>query len=147
MQTDIRPLRQEERADAIRLSLETFMECGKDDYDESGLEVFKSFVHDAERIGELSFLGAFDGTKLVGTLAFRERDNHLSLFFVHRDYHRMGIGKRLFDALLSGKGRLEMSVNASTHAVPFYESLGFRRLSEAQNYRGLISVPMKRLPQ
>lgn len=143
MQTEIRHLQKEEQADALRLSLATFMECGKDDYDESGLEVFKSFINDRERIGELDFLGAFHEEKLVGTLAFRERGSHLSLFFILPRFHRRGIGRRLFDAWTSGKDYEEITVNASTRAVPFYESLGFHVLAEPQNYHGLISVPMK----
>lgn len=142
-QIEIRPLQKEEQTDALRLSLATFMECGKDDYDENGLEVFKSFIDDEERIRELTFLGAFHEEKLIGTLAFRERDNHLSLFFILPDFHRRGIGRRLFDTLVSDNDYDEITVNASTYAVPFYESLGFHVLAEPQNYHGLISVPMK----
>lgn len=144
MKIEIRSLRPEEQADAIQLSLDTFMECGKADYDERGLDVFRSFIYDKERIGELSFIGAFDGGKLIGTLAFRNRDNHLSLFFIRREYHRKGIGQSLFNTAIANGDFREITVNASTYAVPFYESLGFRKLSEAQNYKGLVSVPMKR---
>ncbi len=144
MQVNIRPLQKEEQADAIRLSLDTFMECGKNDYDDNGLEVFKSFIHDDGKIAELSFIGAFHGERLVGVLAFRQRDKHISLFFVHPDYHRKGVGRKLFGVLAEEEGHSVMTVNSSTYAVLFYESLGFKKLDAAQNYHGLVSVPMQR---
>lgn len=144
MQIKIRPLQKEEQADAVRLSLDTFMECGKNDYDENGLEVFKSFIHDEDKIAELSFIGAFHGERLVGVLAFRRENKHISLFFVHPDYHRKGIGRKLFGTLAEEEGHSVMTVNSSTYAVPFYESLGFTKSGAAQSYHGLVSVPMKR---
>jgi len=142
MRIKIHTLQKDEQEEAIRLSLVTFMECGKEDYDENGLEVFQSFIYDEEKVSELTFLGAFDGDKLIGTLAFKKRDGHLSLFFVHSDYHRMGVGRNLFNTFLSQYKFNEITVNSSTYAVPFYESLGFKKLAEKQNYHGLISVPL-----
>ncbi len=60
------------------------------------MKVFQSFIYDEEKINELSFLGAFEEDKLIGILAIRERDAHISLFFVRSDHHRMGIGRELF---------------------------------------------------
>lgn len=144
MQVNIRPLQKEELADAIRLSLDTFMECGKNDYDDNGLEVFKSFIHDEGKLAELYFIGAFHGERLIGVLAFHQRDKHISLFFVHSDYHRRGIGRDLFSVLSNAEEHSVMTVNSSTYAVSFYESLGFKKLGVAQSYYGLVSVPMKR---
>ncbi len=139
----IHTLQKEEQEEAIRLSLVTFIECGKEDYDENGLGVFRSFIYDEEKIGELSFLGAFEEDKLIGTLAIRELDAHISLFFVRSDYHRMGIGRELFNALISKHKYDDITVNASTYAIPFYKSMGFKKLAEKQNYHGLTSTPMK----
>ncbi len=139
----IHTLQKEEQEEAIRLSLVTFIECGKEDYDENGLGVFRSFIYDEEKIGELSFLGAFEEDKLIGTLAIRELDAHISLFFVRSDYHRMGIGRELFNALISKHKYDDITVNASTYAIPFYKSMGFKKLAEKQNHHGLTSTPMK----
>lgn len=145
MQIKIRTLRKEEQKDALRLSMDTFMECGKEDYDENGLEVFRSFINNKEQIDRLTFLGAFDDDSLIGTLAFREKEGHISLFFIRPDYHRMGIGRRLFKAMTSMHEYDEMTVSASTCAVPFYESMGFKKTAEKQNQGGLASIPMKRV--
>lgn len=77
----IRKLKQAEQKLAIALALDVFIACGKADYDEEGLGVFMSFIGDESRILELTFWGAFDeaGT-LVGMLAMREKDHHLSMF-------------------------------------------------------------------
>lgn len=143
MQIKIRTLQKEEQEGAIRLSLVTFIACGKEDYDENGLGVFRSFIYDEEKISELSFLGAFEENKLIGILAIRERDAHISLFFVRSDYHRMGIGRELFNTLISKHKYDNITVNASTYAIPFYKSIGFKKLTEEQNHHGLISTPMK----
>ncbi|MCG0190459.1 GNAT family N-acetyltransferase [Phocaeicola vulgatus] len=39
---------------------------------------------------------------------------------------------------------METTVNSSTYAIPFYQSLGFAVVGEKQNYHGLCSTPMRR---
>ena len=142
---EIRKLHQTEQAQAISLALDVYLICGKADYDEEGLGVFKSFIHDEGRLQELTFWGAFGEIgALVGMLAIREKDQHLSMFFIHPDYHRKGIGRALFTFAIQEHPYRSITVNSSTYAVPFYKSLGFLPLNGPQNYHGLISVPMKR---
>lgn len=141
----IRKLKQAEQKLAIALALDVFIACGKADYDEEGLGVFMSFIGDESRILELTFWGAFDeaGT-LVGMLAIQEKDHHLSMFFIHPNYHRKGIGHALFDFAMQEHPYWNVTVNSSTYAVPFYQSLGFSPLDAPRNYHGLVSVPMKK---
>ncbi len=47
---EIRKLHQTEQAQAISLALDVYLTCGKADYDEEGLGVFKSFIHDEDRL-------------------------------------------------------------------------------------------------
>ena len=94
-------------------------------------------------MNELTMFGAFNGDVLVGVLGIREKDSHLSMLFIHPDYQRQGIGKELFDCMLTTTKARSMTVNASTSAVPFYKQLGFAQSAEATNYHGLISVPMR----
>lgn len=142
---EIRKLNLTERKQAIALALDTFIVCGKTDYDEEGLGIFRSFINDENHLQELTFWGAFDETgTLVGMLAIRKKDLHISMFFIHPAYHRKGIGRMLFTFAMQEYPYRSVTVNSSTSAIPFYKSLGFLPLDEPQNNHGLVSVPMKR---
>ena len=86
-----------------------------------------------------SFLRAFDEDK-QSRLAIRERDAH-NLFF-RSDYHWIDIGRELFNTLISKHKHNNITVNASTYAVSFYKSMGWK-LTERQNHHGLTSIPIK----
>ena len=77
-------------------------------------------------------------------MAVKDEGKHISLFFIRKEYHRKGIGRRLFDAFIEEISVPEMTVNSSTYAVPFYKSLGFEQVQEPQITNGLKYVPMKR---
>mgnify|MGYP000289868775 CR=1 FL=1 len=140
----IRRLEQLEYENAVTLSLEVYLQCGEEDFDEQGLESFKSFVNDREVVNRLVIYGAFDGDNLVGVLATKNLGEHISLFFIKKEYHRKGIGQKLFDASIGDDPVSVMTVNSSSYAVPFYRSLGFREVKEPQVTNGLRYVPMKR---
>lgn len=141
----IRPIAREEYADAIRLSLQVFTATGQDDFTEEGLEVFKSAIYDEKWVGALTIYGSFEKDSLNGILALKENGKHISLFFVLPEYHKKGIGKALFEYAVNDCPSAEMTVNSSTYAIPFYQSLGFEVTGEKQNYHGLSSTPMKRV--
>ena len=75
----IRRLEQLEYENAVTLSLEVYLQCGEEDFDEQGLESFKSFVNDKEVVNRLVIYGAFDGDNLVGVLATKNEGEHISL--------------------------------------------------------------------
>lgn len=52
----IRKLAKTEYPQAIELSLAVFTECGKADYDEEGLETFKSFIGNEQLMDELTIM-------------------------------------------------------------------------------------------
>lgn len=143
-EVSIRLLDTSEREQAIALSLDVFMECGAADFDEEGLETFKSFIFDNRLMDELTLFGAFDATKLVGVLGTKNEGKHISLFFIRPAYHRKNIGRQLFLRAFGEKVSEELTVNSSSYAVPFYQKMGFEKLGEAQVYHGLKSIPMRR---
>lgn len=65
-------------------------------------------------------------------------------FFIKPEYHRHGLGKKLFHYASTLHPSIETTVNSSTYAIPFYQSLGFAVVGEKQNYHGLCSTPMRR---
>jgi GNAT superfamily N-acetyltransferase len=76
--------------------------------------------------------------KLVG-LGNAISDGSLVVYFphllVHPEYHRRGIGRRMFEALLTRySGFHQLMITADARAVGFYEAMGFSRAGN--------SVPM-----
>ena len=94
-------------------------------------------------MNELVIYGAFDTEYLVGIMGTKNEGKHLSLFFIRNDYHRKGIGKQLFNFAINHCPVNEMTVNSSTYAIPFYQSLGFDKIAEKQCTNGITYTPMK----
>ena len=72
---EIRQLPANEYDKALDLSLDVFIECGRKDFDEEGLETFKNFIYNKQLVNELTFYGAFDGETLIGVIATKTREN------------------------------------------------------------------------
>lgn len=96
----IRQLQVNEYDKALTLSLDVFIQCGKNDFDEEGLKTFKSFIYNKDLVNELTIYGAFEGESLIGLIATKNEGKHISLFFITPMYHGKGIGKRLFEAAI-----------------------------------------------
>lgn len=141
---EIRKLTPSEYSEAIALSLQVFMECGTADFDANGLETFKSFVYNKELMNELTIFGAFDNSILVGILGTKQNGAHISLFFINQNYHRKGVGRILFDYAYANPAVSvgQITVNSSSYAIRFYESLGFSKIAEEQETGGLRYTPM-----
>lgn len=89
-------------------------------------------------------LAELDG-QLAGFIGMRER-RHVYHLFVAPQYHRRGVGRRLWEharqvAMNSGADGV-FTVNASNYAVPMYENLGFVRAAAMQTKNGLEFNPM-----
>lgn len=141
---EIRQLSANEYDTALALSLEVFTECGKKDFDEEGLETFKSFIYNKGLVDELTLYGAFEDESLIGIIATKSEGRHISLFFIKPSFQGKGIGKQLFKAAVSDKPVSEMTVNSSSYAIPVYRKLGFEPIGEEQETHGLKSTPMRR---
>lgn len=139
---NIRQLDNQEYDKAIMLSLDVFTKCGTADFDFNGLEIFKKFINNKELMGELTFWGAFDNNELIGVVGTKGNSTHISLFFINPDYHRKGIGRELFDNIYAYPIIEPITVNSSSYAMKFYESLGFSKVSEEQETDGLRYTPM-----
>ena len=88
----IRKLTQEEYNNAADLSYQVYMECGRNDFTQEGIETFKSFVYDTSLMNTLDIYGAFDNHLLIGIIGVHQERQHISLFFVLPHYHQQGIG-------------------------------------------------------
>lgn len=149
---EIRKLRVDELEEALALVWEVFAEFEAPGYSDEGVEEFWKFI-DLEymtmKVGEgrMFFWGAFEDDYLVGVCAFRGLD-HISLMFVDPQYHRRGIATALVKKAVADCKELDpeldhVTVNSSPYAVPFYEALGFEKISEIREENGIKFVPMK----
>ena len=94
-------------------------------------------------ISTLEFWGAYDNRELKGVIATNENRKHICCFFVKAQYHRQGIGRKLWEYLLVN-GRSEIiTVNSSPYAVPIYHKLGFVDTDVEQLSDGMRYTPMK----
>ena len=76
---------------------------------------------------EMVFVAEVDGV-IAGVL--RGRIDRLASLFVHRDYQRRGIGRRLverFEDECRRRGATLIRVAATEFAVPFYLGMGYKR--------------------
>lgn len=142
---NIRQLTNSEYDNAVTLSLSVFTECGTADFDRNGLETFKSFIHNKELMDELTIFGAFENDILIGIIGTKHNGKHISLFFINPDYHRQGIGRELFNYAYANQTVEKITVNSSSYAVRFYESLGFSKTAQEQETDGLKYTPMIRM--
>lgn len=90
---------------------------------QQGAEGMRGFVAQ----GYVYHLAEIDGV-LAGFIAVRDR-SHVYSLYVERRFHRRGVARRLWEtarAAALGPGHPGVfTVNASSHALPFYASIGF----------------------
>ena len=123
---EIRKLEQAEYPAALALAWRVFLEFEAPDYPREGVEAFRKLLADEDYRKGICVYGAFEAAVLVGTLATRRNGNHITLFFVDRNYQNQGIGKRLFALAVRDNTSGRMTVNAAPYAVEIYRRLGFR---------------------
>lgn len=119
-------------------------------YSDEGKNEFKKFANPLkmqERLASGSFaLSAENDAEIVGIIEVRDF-NHISLLFVKKEFHRMGIAKKLFESALdickrNIKGNAVLKVNSSPYAVEVYEKLGFVTEGDEAVLNGIRFIPM-----
>ena len=140
---DIKKIDETQIADAIDLIWTTFLQFDAPDYSEEGIQSFKDFIENKEIISTLEFWGAYDGPKVKGVIATNENRKHICCFFVKAEYHRQGIGRKLWEYLLKNSQNEIITVHSSPYAVPVYHKLGFVDTNTEQLSDGMRYTPMK----
>jgi GNAT superfamily N-acetyltransferase len=122
------------------------------DYFENGKETFKDYItpkNILERYnnGTSHFYIAKCIDEIIGILEIRNMD-HVSLFFVKKEFHGKGIGKLLFDNYIKelkqdNNGIKTITVNSSFFAERVYSKMGFIRTDEIQERDGIKFIPME----
>lgn len=147
---EIRQIQRAEFECAMEIAWKTFLEFEGDVYTKEGVKSFYEFIHDPllEKmflLGEYLIFGAFINGRMVGIAGIRNK-SHLSLLFVEKEYHKIGVGSALvFSAFRHSREQYkeyQFSVNASPYAVEFYHKLGFQDTAGEITKDGVIYTPM-----
>ena len=86
---------------------------------------------------DIDYIGAFYDQKLIGLIGIRTELEHICFFFVDGQYHRKGVGTKMFDYLLENyKGNI-ITVNSSPYGLGFYKKLGFVPTEEEKTINGI----------
>lgn len=89
---------------------------------------------------------ALDGDKPVGTARLTS-DGHIGRVAVLKEYRKYGIGKEMMiqlEEIAFESGFEEVELAAQTHAVPFYEKLGYAAYGEIFMDAGIEHRHMKK---
>ena len=130
-------------SNAINLIWETFLQFEAPEYSVEGIQSFRDFIEDKEIIQTVEFWGAYDNKELKGVIATNDNRKHICCFFVKAQYHRQGIGKKLWEYLCKNSHSKIITVNSSPYAVPFYHKLGFIDTDIEQLSNGIKYTPMR----
>lgn len=129
--------------DAIELIWSTFLQFEAPGYSKEGIQSFKDFINDKKILKTLEFWGAYDNNELKGVIATNDNRKHICCFFVKAQYHRQGIGRRLWEYLLENSLSKIITVNSSPYAVCIYHKFGFTDLDTEQVSDGIRYTAMK----
>ena len=141
----------EDWTDSMSLVWTTFMEFEAADYGSEGVGHFFEFVtddnlHEAFLRGNYPMIVAKTDGKIIGVGSIRS-GNHLSLLFVHKDYHHMGVATNIVDRLCKYLRDVchenNMIVKAAPYAIEFYKKIGFTVLEPERNVAGIRVTTME----
>ncbi len=147
---NFRPLKHDEQIEACNLVARSFNEFIAPGFTEQGVEEFFKYANPRAlkkraESGYFTMVAESEG-ELAGMIELRG-DNHLSMLYVDKAFHRRGVAKELVrqavEEVSSNSGSpKDITVNSSRYAVPFYESLGFIQFEDEKTIYGVIHVPM-----
>lgn len=132
---------------------ETFLKFEGKDYTEEGIRNFDEFIHSDTLyqsfvMGSYQIMIALDGDRIIGMASVRNK-HHLSLLFVHEDYHRQGVGSALISLfckyLKEEMAEHEMTVWAAPYAVDFYQKMGFVIVEPEKDVDGIKITTMRKV--
>ena len=138
----IRRLSDPEIPAALDLAWKVFSEYESPDYSIEGTEEFRKCMHDEEYLYGIDYYGAFDSSKLIGLIGIRSNLEHICFFFVDGQYHKNGIGTKMFNYLLENNIGNIITVNSSPYGLGFYKKLGFVPTEEEKTINGIRFTPM-----
>jgi putative acetyltransferase len=137
----VRPAVQSDLMDMQKIFVGTITTICTADYDDEQIKAWVSGVENTQRWNEIIskqlVLVAHVGNNIIGFITLHN-GNYIDLLYVHKDYQRQGIAKRLLDDIIKEASLLqqkEITSDVSKTAKPFFESNGFKQLKLQSNVR------------
>lgn len=133
----------------------TIQSVNRKDYDQDQIDDWSSWHKDVDkwddRISEQYFVVAVYNNRIVGFSSL-EPDGYLDFMFIHKDYQRQGIGRKLLRVIeqkaIAQKNQSILS-EVSITARPFFESHAYRvekkYLKKSRNKEFLVFEMIKYL--
>jgi GNAT superfamily N-acetyltransferase len=121
------------------------------DYSEEGNRFFYDWIQPARikvrQKEQINLYVAMVDKEIAGMIEIRNND-HISLLFVDKGYHRQGIARMLFKkalkkCLLKDKTLDKFYVHASPYSIGAYEKMGFVATDSLQENNGIKYLPME----
>jgi len=145
-------LKNEEIDDYSNMINIVFDEFVGKDYSEEGNFTFKDFLSHKnikERLkhyGTMHFIAKINN-EIIGVLEIKNY-NHISLYFVKKEFQGKGVGRKLFDSFIetikkNDNADKNITVNSSIYAEKIYSKIGFKRTKEMQETNGIKYIPME----
>ena len=88
---------------------------------------------------------AVHGSTVVGVV--RGTANRIGNLYVDARYHRRGLATRLvqrFEGACRKAGSEEIVLRSSLYAIPFYQSVGYKKTTGVRNFHGHKVQPMRK---
>ncbi len=138
---EIIKLQKNDITNALDLVWRVFQEFEAPDYSKQGIEEFRKFI------SYNSIIEQYDSAELkldlTGVIATRGI-NHICMMFVHKEYHRQGIARSLFQTVeercKSEDNISKITVNSSPYAIEVYHRFGFLDTNEELTVNGINPI-------
>lgn len=140
---NIKLLTKTELKDAIDFIWKVFLEFEAVNYSADNKEAFYDAINNEDYLDMLTSYGAFIDGNLVGIIASRNEGSHVALFFVDGKYQKQGIGRKLFEKLISESSCKCIIVHSSFYAKDIYTKLGFIQSGDIKEEDGIKYIPME----
>jgi putative acetyltransferase len=146
MQVQIKAAEVKDLEQILNLFRECVLTVCRADYSEAQLMAWASASSNTERwirkIRNQFFIVALNKETIVG-FASLEGSDKIDLFYVHKDFQRLGVADELFSALLQRaekNGAKELRSDVSKTAKGFFERKGFNVIVSQSVERGGVTL-------
>ncbi len=149
----IRKYREKDLYQIASLVSETFCKFNFKDNPSDGSQDYAAYYDPSINLDDIRkrfedtalFFVAEKNSQIVGMI--RAIENRIVNLFVHENFHKQGIGKRLIHRFERGckkNGYQNIILRSQIYAVPFYQACGYKKTTGIRNKYGLIIQPMKK---